>query len=135
MTANNIHPTRKGPSASVSPSPQEPSAYGEKIEYSGPIYQDDDSKDRETSSHFTHDGSGSSRKTTSSKASPSPESDGKFLPATAMIHGDTVIVTSDKVARPAAVRYGWAMLPEETSSTTKTFPPPPFARIAPDTSR
>ena len=33
--------------------------------------------------------------------------DGKFHPAKAEIRGDTVVVTSDQVAKPVAVRYGW----------------------------
>ncbi|MBI9017873.1 MAG: 9-O-acetylesterase [Phycisphaerae bacterium] len=33
--------------------------------------------------------------------------DKKFVPAKAVIDGDTILVSSDKVAQPAAVRYGW----------------------------
>ncbi len=34
-----------------------------------------------------------------------------FYPASAIINGDKVIVGSDKVAEPAAVRYGWSVNP------------------------
>jgi sialate O-acetylesterase len=30
-----------------------------------------------------------------------------FHPAKATLQGDTVVVTSDKVAKPVAVRFGW----------------------------
>lgn len=33
--------------------------------------------------------------------------DGKFVPATAKIEGDTVVVSSPDVAKPTAVRYAW----------------------------
>jgi sialate O-acetylesterase len=33
--------------------------------------------------------------------------DGEFVPATAEIDGDTVVVTSDAVKQPVAVRFGW----------------------------
>ncbi|MHC5070785.1 MAG: sialate O-acetylesterase, partial [Planctomycetota bacterium] len=33
--------------------------------------------------------------------------DKTFHPGTAVVHGDTVVVTSDAVARPLAVRYAW----------------------------
>jgi sialate O-acetylesterase len=35
-------------------------------------------------------------------------SDQRFYPATARIEGNTVVVTSDKVSSPVAVRFGWA---------------------------
>jgi sialate O-acetylesterase len=34
--------------------------------------------------------------------------DGKFVPAEARIEGDEVVVESDAVAKPAAVRFGWS---------------------------
>ncbi|NDA66577.1 MAG: 9-O-acetylesterase, partial [Verrucomicrobia bacterium] len=34
--------------------------------------------------------------------------DKKFVWADAVIDGDTIIVSSDKVAKPSAVRYAWA---------------------------
>jgi len=37
--------------------------------------------------------------------------DGKFVPAQAKIDGDTVVVWSDQVAQPTAVRYDWAGYP------------------------
>ena len=38
--------------------------------------------------------------------------DGKFVPATARIEHDTVVVSSPDVADPAAVRYAWDNYPE-----------------------
>ena len=36
------------------------------------------------------------------------EKDKRFVPATAVIEGDTVVVSSPRVKTPEAVRYGWA---------------------------
>ncbi len=38
--------------------------------------------------------------------------DGKFLPATAKLEGCSIVVSSDKIARPKAVRYAWADNPD-----------------------
>jgi len=38
--------------------------------------------------------------------------DGKFVPATARIDHDTLLVSSPEVAEPAAVRYAWDNYPE-----------------------
>jgi sialate O-acetylesterase len=54
--------------------------------------------------------------------------DGQWHDATAAIAGDTVIVTCDKIERPAAVRYAWS--PEPTAANLYNrngFPALPFA--------
>jgi sialate O-acetylesterase len=38
--------------------------------------------------------------------------DGEFIPATARIEEDTVVVSSPAVPKPVAVRYAWANYPE-----------------------
>ena len=40
--------------------------------------------------------------------------DGKFAPAKAIIKGDTVVVTSETVPEPVAVRYGWVNFAKPT---------------------
>ena len=37
---------------------------------------------------------------------------GKFVPASAKIDGDTVVVSSPEVVAPTAVRYAWMNFPE-----------------------
>jgi sialate O-acetylesterase len=36
----------------------------------------------------------------------------EFQPATAVIEGDTVVVSSDTIKKPVAVRYGWSKMTE-----------------------
>jgi len=40
------------------------------------------------------------------------DADGKFLPATAKIDGETVVASSPDVPNPVCVRYGWANSPQ-----------------------
>lgn len=49
-----------------------------------------------------------------------------FYEARAAIEGDEVVVTSEKVARPVAVRYGWESCPKCTLYNTAGLPASPF---------
>ena len=52
--------------------------------------------------------------------------DGKFVPATAKIDGDSVIVMSEDVSKPKAVRFGWNQLAEPNLSNKEGLPASPF---------
>ncbi len=52
--------------------------------------------------------------------------DGKFYPASARVEGATVIVQSDTVKEPAAVRYAWANAPVATLFNQAGLPASPF---------
>ena len=52
--------------------------------------------------------------------------DKKFHPANATIDGDTVVVSSDKVTKPVAVRYGWAAYPVVNLWNKEDLPASPF---------
>ncbi|MDX2020003.1 MAG: sialate O-acetylesterase [Deltaproteobacteria bacterium] len=52
--------------------------------------------------------------------------DQKFVPATAVIDGDTVVVQSDEVAKPVAVRYGWEGAPVCNLQNGEGLPASPF---------
>ena len=84
---------------------------GEKIEYSGPDYQkmvQDKGGLRLTFGHAeglkTSDGGPLRGFTIAGE-------DGNFVPAEAKIEGKTVLVSSDKVSKPVAVRYGFVGWP------------------------
>ena len=57
---------------------------------------------------------------------PSFEPCQKFLWAQAKIDGDSVVVSSDKVAAPKAVRYGWADNPDCNLYNKANLPASPF---------
>lgn len=52
--------------------------------------------------------------------------DKKFVPATAAIDGDTIVVESPQVAQPAAVRFGWHQLAEPNLCNQAGLPASPF---------
>ncbi len=96
--------------------------YGEKIEYSGPIYKEMKVESNKAVLSFSHTGSGlESRNLVLTERGKHKEwrikegsaelkgftvcgEDKKFHNARAQIVGDTVVVTCDAVARPVAVR-------------------------------
>jgi len=54
-------------------------------------------------------------------------SDKQFYPATATIEGDHIVVSSDNVSAPVAVRFGWMDDAGEDNLFNKEgFPAPPF---------
>ena len=52
--------------------------------------------------------------------------DKKFVPAKAEIKGKTVVVWSDEIKLPAAVRYGWAKAPDVNLFNEEGLPASPF---------
>jgi sialate O-acetylesterase len=82
--------------------------YGRDVVYAGPIYRECLFNDGKAHLKFAHTGSGL---TTRDDQPPSDFEiagpDKVFHPATAVIKGDELIVSSDKVTEPAAVRYAF----------------------------
>ena len=58
--------------------------------------------------------------------------DGKAFAAEAKIDGDTVVVWSEKVVAPTAVRCGWSNNPECTLHNKEGLPAGPFRSDNPD---
>lgn len=52
--------------------------------------------------------------------------DKQFVDATAEIDGDTVVVSSDKVANPSAVRFAWTQIAEPNLGNSAGLPASPF---------
>ena len=52
--------------------------------------------------------------------------DKKFVDATAQIDGETVVVFSDQIAEPTAVRFGWNQEAEPNLSNKDGLPASPF---------
>jgi sialate O-acetylesterase len=82
--------------------------YGKDLVYSGPIYKSMAVEGNKIRLQFDHVGGG----LISSDGKPLTEftiagTDQKFVPAVAEIDGNSIVVHSDKVAEPAAVRFAW----------------------------
>jgi sialate O-acetylesterase len=101
-------------------------AYGNKIESSGPIFESVQFEGGKAIVSFTHVGSGLAAKDGKLTGFLLCGEDKKFLRADAAIDGDKVVVTSDKVAKPIAVRYAWERNPECNLTNKEGLPASPF---------
>ncbi len=83
--------------------------YGKELVHSGPMYDSVKFEDGRAQLTFKHVGGGLVAKGGSElKGFAIAGEDRKFVWAEAKIEGDKVVVSSDKVKRPVAVRYAWA---------------------------
>ncbi len=124
--ANNIHPTRKEPVGQRLALAAQVLAYGERVEYSGPIYDSMKAKDGEIVLNFKHVGGGLISKDGELKGFTIAGADKKFVPAKAEIQGSTIIVSAEGMADPKAVRYGWANVPDVNLFNHEGLPASPF---------
>jgi sialate O-acetylesterase len=102
--------------------------YGKKdIVYSGPLYKSKSLERNKIRIRFDHVDTG----LTSRDGKPLTwfsiaGADRKFVDAVAEIEGDTVLVSSDSVSKPVAVRFGWSNLAEPNLSNKEGLPASPF---------
>lgn len=100
-------------------------AYGEKLEYSGPLYESMKTNGEKAYIAFTHD-KGLTTKGEELKGFSIAGTDRKFVYAEAEVQGDKVAVWSDAVKSPVAVRYGWDFAPECNLYNAAGLPASPF---------
>jgi sialate O-acetylesterase len=124
--ANNIHPANKQIVGERLALAARAVAYGEKIEAAGPVFQSLKIKGDKAVLRFSHLGGGLVAKDGPLKGFTIAGDDKKFVPAQATISGKTVVVTSDQVARPVAVRYGWSNVPDVNLYNQAGLPASPF---------
>ena len=124
--AATIHPTRKEPVGARLVLAARAVAYGENIEYSGPIFDAMKLEGNRAVLSFKHVGSGLLSKEGDLKGFTLAGPDKKFVPAKAEIDGASVVVSSTEVAAPAAVRYGWANVPDVNLFNKEGLPASPF---------
>jgi sialate O-acetylesterase len=129
--ANDIHPSHKQPVGARLALAARALAYGEKIEYSGPVFLSMTPKGDKAVLHFIHLGGGLVARDGELTGFTIAGPDKVFYPATAEIAGETVVVSSPKVSQPAAVRYGWANVPQGNLFNAAGLPATPF-RTDPD---
>jgi sialate O-acetylesterase len=140
-----IHPTPKQPVGERLSLIARATTYGEKVEYSGPLYKDVKIDGSKAVLSFTHLGGGLEARKIELTERPKNHKewrvkegsaelvgftvcgeDRKFHPAKAVIQGDTVVVTSEAVTKPVAVRYGWAQHPVCNLYNKTGLPATPF---------
>jgi len=108
----NIHPKDKQDVADRLTRIALAKTYGRKMEYSGPMYDSMKVEGNSIRIKLTHVTGGLVAKDGDLKTFVIAGKDGKFVPATARIDQDTLVVSSPDVAEPAAVRYAWDNYPE-----------------------
>lgn len=129
--ANDIHPKQKEPVGNRLSLAARALAYGEKIVYSGPLYQEMKAAGDKAWISFSHVGGGLAAKDGDLKGFTIAGADGKFVPAKAEIKGDKVIVSAEGVAEPKAVRYGWTNVPDVNLFNKEGLPASPFRTDVP----
>jgi sialate O-acetylesterase len=108
---DNVHPKNKAPLGERLTLIAMANAYGRKLEYSGPRYSSMKVEGNSVRIRFTHLGGGLMAKDGPLKWFQIAGADQQFYDAEATIEGKSVVVKSDKVAAPVAVRYAWDNYP------------------------
>jgi sialate O-acetylesterase len=112
--------------------------YRQKVEFSGPAYKSMSLDGNKAVLSFDHVAGGLAAGQFSMVGADSVGKDGQlvgfavagedkvFHPARATIVGETVVVSCDQVAKPAAVRYGWKNFPVVNLFNKAGLPASPF---------
>jgi sialate O-acetylesterase len=124
--ANNIHPRNKQVVGERLALAARAIAYGEPVEYSGPMFKSLTVKGADAVVSFDHVGKGFEAKGGPLRGFEVAGADGKFVPATATVAGETVVVHADAVRVPVAVRYAWAAVPDVNLFNADGLPASPF---------
>ena len=126
---DNVHPTDKVDVGLRLALAARALSYGEDISYSGPIFRQATPEGSSIRVWFDHHAKGLAPKGGVLTGFEVAGADGKFVPATATIDGNTVVAASDAVAEPVAVRYGWANSPLCNLFNGEGLPASPFTSV------
>ena len=124
--AGNLHPPRKEEIGARLALWALGTTYGEKLEYSGPLYEGMKVENGEVRLSFTHAGAGLDIHGQYLQGFTIAGADKKFHRASARIEGDTVVVSSPDVPEPVAVRYAWRDSPDCSLFNKDGLPASPF---------
>ncbi len=100
--------------------------YGQKVVYSGPLYKSMNAEGNKIRIRFEFADGGLKAKGDKLTGFAVAGKNKKFVWAEAKIEGDSVVVWSDKVSAPAAVRYAWADNPICNLYNNAGLPASPF---------
>jgi sialate O-acetylesterase len=123
---DDIHPTKKEPVGERLALLARGLAYGEKIEYSGPVYRARAVKGNKIILSFDHLGGGLETRGGRLRGFAIAGADAKFVWANAEIDNGKVVVSSPQEDKPVAVRYGWADYPVVNLFNREGLPATPF---------
>ncbi|MFO0817485.1 MAG: sialate O-acetylesterase [Pirellulales bacterium] len=101
--------------------------YGKELVFSGPLYDSLTIEESKAKIKFQHVGGGLvARDGKPLSHFTIAGEDQQFVEATATVEGDVVVVTSDKVAKPVAVRFGWDQTATPNLANKEGLPASPF---------
>ncbi|HEX8832603.1 MAG TPA: sialate O-acetylesterase, partial [Abditibacteriaceae bacterium] len=129
--ANDIHPKNKRDVGRRLALAAQAIAYGQKVEYSGPVYKSMKIRDGKIRLRFTHVAGLSSQGGEKLRGFAIAGSDKKWTWADAVIEGKTVVLSSPSVPNPTAARYNWADNPNGNLTNAAGLPAVPFRTDAP----
>jgi sialate O-acetylesterase len=121
-----IHPARKEPVGQRLALAARAVAYGERIAYTGPTFHTMEVKGDRAILRFRNTGKGLVVKGGELTGFTICGEDHKWVNARATLEGDRVVVSSPQVARPVAVRFGWANYPVVNLYSAEGLPASPF---------
>lgn len=125
--ANDIHPGNKQEVGNRLALNARAKVYGEKLSYSGPIYQTMKLEGNRIRLFFDHAEAGLLVKGGEAlKGFAIAGADKKFVWANAKIEGKTVVVSHANIAQPVAVRYAWSINPACNLYNQDGLPASPF---------
>ncbi len=139
MGGPDVHYTGKEPIGDRAARAALAMVYGHQIPWASPVFKKAEFHDGKAVVYFDNAGGGLESRGGSLKGFVIAGNDGKFVFADAAIEGDKIVVSSPQVPQPAAVRYGWADLPDVNLFNAEGFPASPFrsddGNLSPDKSR
>lgn len=100
--------------------------YGRQVEFSGPVFRSLERQGQRVRLSFDHVTGGLIGKGEELAGFTIAGPDRGFVPATAVVEGETIVVWSDQVEAPAAVRYGWSNAPAASLFNGAGLPASPF---------
>jgi len=124
--ATNIHPSDKQTVAARLALAARALAYGEAVEYSGPLFRQATVEGTGMRVWFNHTGGKLVSNSPALGGFEVAGEDRHFVAATARIEGDTVFASSPQVAQSRYVRYAWADVPDATLFNAAGLPASTF---------
>jgi sialate O-acetylesterase len=122
----NIHPKRKAPVGARLALAARSVAYGESLVYSGPMYDTMKVEEGKITLRFDHVGGGLEVRGGDLTGFTIAGEDMEFVEADAEIVGETVVVSSEQIEKPAAARYAWTGFPTCNLFNKEGLPASPF---------
>jgi sialate O-acetylesterase len=122
-----IHPPLKKPAGDRLALIARGKVYGEEVEHSGPVFSEATISESSVIISFNHGGEGLiSQDNEDLREFTICGGDKKFLPATAVVEGNTVVVSHPEIQTPVAVRYAWQNYPLVNLFGKNGLPAAPF---------